>query len=184
MPAADPPVSFVLGRAPFVGRTLNVAAEARDVLRQMAPDAARCLVQLEMAVPPELSVHTDRLALHTVLRDLIDHAMRHATGGRVLLSALAVGRRVQIEVIDDGAAPAQAMQEAALRETAQLVALQGGTIDIDASPGDGTSVVVRLPEPAGAGIAPGRAPSRPKAQQRAEPPSAESEAVAEASWEI
>ena len=32
---------------------------------------------------------------------------------------------------------------------AQLVALQGGTVDIEACPGEGTAVLVRLPEPMG-----------------------------------
>ncbi len=182
--AATQPL-FGLGRTPFVGGVLDVATEARDVLGRMAAEAAGHLVQLEVAVQPDLSVHADRLALRTVLSDLVGNAMRHAPGGRVLLSAIRLGGRVQIAVIDDGAGPEAAVQEAALREVAQLVALQGGTLDVEAHPGKGTTVLVRLPESAGTGRAHGEArPARQPADQPAASPQAAREAVAGHSWEI
>ena len=84
-----------------------------------------------------------------VLSELVGSAMHHAPCGRVLLSAIRLGGRVQIAVIDDGDGPAAAVQEAALRDMAQLVALQGGTIDVESRRGEGTTVLVRLPEPMG-----------------------------------
>src|ERR1700733_4978157 len=154
-----------LRRAPFVSGTLDVAAEARSVLAQMAAEAAAHLVQLEFAAQADISVHADRYAVRAVLSELVANAVRHAPGGRVLLSAIRLGGRVQIAVIDDGAGPDAAVQEAELREMAQLVALQGGTIDVEAYPGEGTTVLVRLPEPMGNGRVPDVAPKHPKAVQ-------------------
>jgi signal transduction histidine kinase len=169
--------AFDLGRMPFVGGVLDVAAEVRDVLAQMAAEAARHLVRLEFAVQPELSVHADRLALRAVLSELVGNAVQHAPGGRVLVSAIRLGGRVQIAVIDDGAGPEAAVQEAALREVVQVVALQGGTIDVEVHAGEGTTVLVRLPEPVDTGRAPGEASAN---QKPAERPAASPQAVREA----
>ena len=159
-PMATLPPLYGLGRTPFASGLLDVAAELRDVLHHMAGEATGHLVQLEYAVQPELSVHADRLALRAVLSELVGSAVRHTPGGRVLLSAIRLGGRVQIAVIDDGAGPEAAVQEAALREMAQLVALQGGTIEVEVQPGEGTTVLVRLPEPLGTGHALGEAPPK------------------------
>lgn len=189
MVCASPP--FDLVRTPFASGSLNVAAEARDILARMAAEAAGHLVQLEIAVQPDLSIHADRLALHAVLSQLVGNAVHHAAGGRVLLSAIRLRGRVQIAVIDDGIGPDAAVQQAALRNVAQLVALQGGTIKVEAQRGESTTVLVQLPEPASANRTPGEMPqqrpavriataSRPE-QKAAQP---EQEALAEYSWEI
>jgi len=173
-----------LARMPFASTAIDVATEARDVLARMAAEAAGYLVQLEVAVQPDLSVHADRLALRAVLSQLVGNAMRHAAGGRVLLSAIRLGGRVQIAVIDDGIGPDAAVQESALREVAQLVALQGGTIEVEAQRGEGTTVLVRLPEPVSASGAPGKIPKQRLAARTATAPQAAQEALAGHSWEI
>jgi len=184
-PVGAPLPSFSLARTPFVGGMLDLAAEVRDVLGQMGPDAARRRVRLEMAVQPDLAVHADPLVLRALLGDLVGNAMRHAPGGRVLLSAARLGGRVEIAVTDDGAGAEAAMQEAALREAGQLVALQGGTIHIEVHPGEGTTVLLRLLEPMGTGRASGQAPAPPSAKQPAASPHAAREAaVAGQSWDI
>lgn len=175
---------FDLGRTPFAGDILDVAQEVRDVLAQMAAEAARQLVQLEFAAQPDLSVHADRLALRAVLGELVNHAMRHAPGGRVLLSAIRLGGRVQIAVIDDGVGPAAPVQEAALREVAQLVALQGGTVDIETHPGEGTTVLVRLPEPVGTTAEPEETPQWQTTERPTTQPQPARKAVAEQTWDI
>ncbi len=183
-PMADAPPAFGLGRTPFAGGELDVAAEARDVLRQMATEAQGRLVQLEFAVQPDLLVHADRHALRAVLSELVGNAMHHAPGGRILLSALRLGGWVQIGVMDDGDGPAASVQEAALRETAELVALQGGTIEVEARTGKGTAVLVRLPEPMATGRVPGEAPRRLPAERPAGSSRAAREVVVEHSWDI
>lgn len=180
----DTPAAFGLGQMPFASGELDVAAEAREALHLMAAEAARHLVQLEFATQPDLSVHADRLALRAVLSELLGNAIRHTPGGRVLLSATRLGGRVQFAVIDDGAGPAAAVQEAALRETAQVVALQGGTIEVEVHPGEGTTVLVRLPEQMETVRTPGEAPQGRPADHQVAPPQAAREAVAEPGWDI
>jgi hypothetical protein len=182
LPAALP--MFSLGRAPFAGDLLDVAAEVRDVLQHMAPEAARGRMRLEMAVQPDLAVHADKLALRTLLGDLVRNAMMHAPAGQVLLSAARFGGRVEIAVTDDGAGTEAEMRQAALREAGQLVALHGGSIHIDARPGEGTTVLVRLPEPMGARRAPGEASVRQPGRNPIAVAAPSWEAVAEHSWEI
>ena len=147
--ASASPLPFSLSRAPLVSGLLDVAAEAREVLQQMAAEAAGNLVHLEYAVQTDLSVHADRLALQTVLGKLVGNAVRRAPCGRVLLSAMRHGGRVQIAVSDDGTATDAAIQQAALRDMSELVALQGGTIEVEAQTGAGTTVLVRLPQQLG-----------------------------------
>jgi hypothetical protein len=55
---------------------------------------------------------------------------------------------VRICVLDDGSAVDRAVQEAQLRDAARLIALQGGTLEVNVRKGVGTTVVIRLPEPA------------------------------------
>jgi anti-sigma regulatory factor (Ser/Thr protein kinase) len=179
---ASPP--FDLVRMPFASAALDIATEARDVLARMATEAAGCLVQLEVAVQPGLAVHADRFALRAVLSQLVGNAIRHAAGGRVLLSASRLGGRVQIAVIDDGVGPDAVAQEAALREVVQLVALQGGTIEVEAQRGEGTTVLVRLPESDAAGRAPSEIPKQRPAARTTAAPQIVLEAVAGPSWEI
>jgi anti-sigma regulatory factor (Ser/Thr protein kinase) len=181
-PSVAAPPAFVLGQTPFVSTDLDVADEIRDVLQKMAFEASRHLVQLEFAVQPDLSVRADRLALHMVLSELLRKAVHHAPGGRVLLSATRLGGRVQIAVIDDGAGPDAAVQEAALREITQLVALQGGTVEVETHQGEGTTVLVRLPEPMETGRPATETPQQQPAESRA--PSPQAEAVTAQSWEI
>jgi len=142
---------FALGRTPFSGQMLNVATEVRTVLGQLAPLAAQGFVRLELAVPPELEVRADARALREVLGDLVSNAIRHTPCGHVLVGAMRHGGRVQISVTDDGAGPPEATQAARLRDAERLVALQGGTIDVDVhAPGEGATVRLRFPEPRGA----------------------------------
>jgi signal transduction histidine kinase len=175
---------FDLVRMPFASTALDVATEARDVLARMAAEAAGYLVQLEVAVQPNLSVHADRVALRAVLSQLVGNAVRHGACGRVLLSAIRLGGRVQIAVIDDGIGTDAVAQAAALREVAQLVTLQGGTIDVEAQRGEGTTVLVRLPEPASATRTPGTIPKQRPAGRAAAALQATQDALAGDSWEI
>jgi hypothetical protein len=66
---------------------------------------------------------------------------------------------------------------------AQLVALQGGTIDVESRRGEGTTVLVRLPEPMGTASTPET--RKPLPAERFAAPSADAlEAAVEHSWEI
>ena len=82
----------------------------------------------------------------------------------MLLGAGRHGGRVQVSVLDDGLPTDRAVQEAELRDAARLVALHGGTLEVNVRANAGTTVVIRLPEPA---AAPASAPVPASAPQPA-----------------
>jgi signal transduction histidine kinase len=150
-PRLPPRPVLNLGHMTFSSATIDAAAEIRSALMAMEADAARHGVRLESAVEPDLSLRTTQASLHALLTALIGHAIRQTPDGRVLVTGTRLGGRVQIAVMDDGIGVPEAVQQAALREVAQVVALQGGTLDIHVIPGEGGVVTVRLPEPMNAG---------------------------------
>jgi hypothetical protein len=134
-----------LGQTTFAAGVLDVGSETTAVMRQFEHLAAQRLVALELAVQPDLVVHTDSRALRQILGDVVSRAIEQSPCGRVLLAAAHVGGRVQIAVSDDGPHPDRALQASRLRPAESLAALQGATMDIDVRAGQGTTVVLRLP---------------------------------------
>jgi hypothetical protein len=90
-------------------------------------------------------VRTDARALREIVGDLVSHAIEQSPCGRVLLGAAHIGGRVQITVSDEAAHSDRALRASELRPAERLAALQGATLEIDARPGQGTTVVLRLP---------------------------------------
>lgn len=143
----QPPVGnrFELGRTPFSSGDLDVAAEARDVMRQLDSLAARLLVDVEYAVQPQLAVRADRRAFREILSDMVTTAIEQAPCGHVLLGAARTGGRVHITVSDDGENPSQEIRLSKLRSAERLAALHGATMEVDVRKGQGTTVFLRLP---------------------------------------
>ncbi len=136
---------FELGQTPFAAGDLDVAAEARDVMRQLDSLAARLLVDLEYAIQPQLAVRADRRAFREILSDIMTTAIEQAPCGHVLLGAAQTGGRVHITVSDDGEKPNREMRLSRLRSAERLAALQGATMEVDVRQGQGTTVFFRLP---------------------------------------
>jgi signal transduction histidine kinase len=136
---------FELGVTPFVGGELDVAAEARDVLRQVDSLAAQQLVDLEFAIQPDLTVRADRRAFREMLSDLLRTAIEQAPCGHVLLGAGRTAGRVDIVVSDDGGKPNREMRLSKLRSAERLAALHGATMEVDVRIDQGTTVTLRLP---------------------------------------
>jgi hypothetical protein len=136
---------FELGLVPFVSGELDVAVEARDVLRQLDSLAARQLVDLEYAVQPDLIVRADRRAFREILSDVVTTAIEQAPCGHVLLGATRSGGRVHVVVSDDGGTPNRDMRLSKLRSAESLAALHGATMEVDVRMGQGTTVSLRLP---------------------------------------
>lgn len=145
--ATAPLSDFVPTRRPLAADQLDVELELRACVQARDARAVDRHVRLETAIQPELTVRADAGALRQAVLDVLDNAIGHSNGGRVLVAAGRHGGRVQIAVLDDGAAVDRAEQEAHLRGAERLVALQGGTFDISVRPGAGSTVVIRLPEP-------------------------------------
>ena len=133
--------------ASFGSRLLDIEREALGAIRQVESFATRRRVRLEIAIQPGLTVQADPRGFHRTLVCLLENAIGHAPGGKVLVGGMRHGGRIQIAVLDDGQGPNRLEQAADLRSVEGIVALQGGTLQIESRPGQGTLVVLRLPEP-------------------------------------
>jgi signal transduction histidine kinase len=81
-----------------------------DTLRSMGPRASSKRVVLDGDVPPNLPmVRIDLGRIQRVLVNLVDNAIRHTPeSGRITLTAVDVGREVQVDVADTGEGIAEA----------------------------------------------------------------------------
>jgi signal transduction histidine kinase len=141
---------FELGQTPFASDLMDVAAEVGAVLRLFEGLAAQNFVTLDVAIQPHLSVRADARVFREIVGDLVAHAIGQSPCGRVLLGAARSGGRVQVTVCDDGPGVDRGLQASKLRPAERLAALQGATMEVDARAGQGTTVVLRLPEPGAA----------------------------------
>jgi len=140
------------GHAPLrlEAERLDAERELVSAVQDIVGLAAERLVRLEAAIQPDLTIWADKAALRRMLAAPLRAAVARSPGGRVLLGAGRHGGRVQVSVLDDGPPTDRAVQEAELREAARLAALHGGTLEVNVRANAGTTVVIRLPEPAAA----------------------------------
>ncbi len=167
---------FELGQTRFASGLMDVAAEVSSVLRQFEGLAAQNFVALDVAIQPRLAVRADARVFREIVGDLVAHAIGQSPCGRVLLGAGRSGGRVQVTVCDDGPGVDRGLQASKLRPAERLAALQGATMEVDARAGQGTTVVLRLPEP-------GAARRGSKMAEPTDPASVWADAKQSASWE-
>lgn len=145
-----------------------LAEEVAMVLDELRRHAEDCEAALHADVPDDLVVRADPEGLHTVLRNLVQNAIKAACGGgEVTLRASLAGGRVRLEVRDTGIGfpPAEAarlfqkfyrIEEDArdrpsgtglgLYLVRRCVELDGGTVDASSDgPGRGATFVVTWP---------------------------------------
>ncbi len=125
---------------------LDVATEARTVMGLFAELATQRGVRMEIAVDPALTVRMEQHQFHELLGAVLTHAI-HAGSGHVLLGAMRHAGRVQIAVIDEGSGINREQQVTDLRQAARLAAMQGATLEVDARPGEGTTILLRILAP-------------------------------------
>jgi signal transduction histidine kinase len=88
--------------------------------------------------------------LFRVAQEAIANATRHASAGNVLVRLAADERAVTLEVVDDGRGfdpSAAAGPGLGLFTMRERVALADGTVEVTSSPGNGTRVSARVPQP-------------------------------------
>jgi signal transduction histidine kinase len=151
--AVEGPPSDLISAPPSVD--LEVAI--REALIAADPVARSLWVRMDLAVDAAMTVPVDPGALRIALRDILLAAINATPGGQVLVTAVTLGRQLRIRITDDGPGADQRLREASMRQTEAMIALQGGSIAIEARPGRGTSVVIRLPVSASAEEEPGSA---------------------------
>jgi len=139
--------------------------------------------------PTDLRVHSDRVLLERILRNLVGNALRYTTRGGVLVAARRRGEHVRIEVRDTGVGIAPEHQQAIFEEFVQVQAsAQGSTlgmglglaivrrsatmlghrIGLRSTPGRGSCFWIELPRVAAPAQAPDEtAPAAPPPSQLA-----------------
>jgi hypothetical protein len=132
---------------PSHDRLCDAGAEVRDLALTLQSFVESHMARLKFATQPDLMLRMDRGVLREILWDVASGAICAAPGGQVLMTAMRQGGRIHITISDDGQAGDVAAREAALRDASRLVALQGGSLDIDSRAHEGTSVTIRLPIP-------------------------------------
>jgi signal transduction histidine kinase len=110
---------------------LALSRAVADTLEEMATPAAEHQTRLVNDVPEGLHVYADPDGVRTVLRNLVDNAVRATANGTVLVTARAAGPRTRLEIQDNGAgfAPEVAAHlfDKFYRPEASTRAQQGGT---------------------------------------------------------
>jgi signal transduction histidine kinase len=127
----------------------EVAREVRAAADAVYGLACACFVGIDLAVEEKIGLRTDPTVLRTVLRSTIESAVRATPGGHVLVTAHIVGTQIHIRIIDDGPNADWRSREIQLLEPVELLTVQRGSLAVEARPGRGTAVTIRLPLTAG-----------------------------------
>jgi two-component system, OmpR family, sensor histidine kinase KdpD len=141
-----------------------------EVLRAAADATGAGPDRLKLTVDPDLPlIEADAAQLERAFANLLENALRHGAGHPVSVRARASGGRVLVRVVDRG--PGIPLSEQArifepfyrapggqesgpgsglgLAIVRGFVEANGGTVDVESLPHQGTSFVVRLPIPVG-----------------------------------
>jgi len=144
---------------------VSIAEIVREVVELYEDIAEDKHIQVSTDVEPGLTVPADSKRLRQVLANLVDNAIKYtSSGGRVALSAHREGPFVRLDVADTGVGIAphdlphiwdrlyrgdQSRAERGLGLGLSLVraivVAHGGTVDVAAEPGRGSTFSVRLP---------------------------------------
>jgi two-component system osmolarity sensor histidine kinase EnvZ len=147
-------LAFARGEGTEQAKPVDLSAMLTDV----ATAARRGGANIEIKVPDALTVSLRADAVKRAITNLVDNARRHA--GRVMVSAVARGRSVLVNVDDDGPGIAADRREDVFRPfqsgstggtglgltiARDIVRAHGGDISLEDSPLGGLRARVRLP---------------------------------------
>jgi len=133
-------------RAPSCARSSLPASLARGGLET----GLQSLVA-DLAVPVDIEVAVPRLApaiettAYFVVAEALTNVVKHARASCARVTAELDADAVEITVSDDGVGGADATGGSGLMGLADRVAARAGTLEVDSTPGEGTTVRVRLP---------------------------------------
>ena len=147
-------LAFARGEGTEQAKPVDLGAMLSDV----ASAARRGGANIEISVPETLTVSLRADAVRRAITNLVDNARRHA--GRIVVSAVARGRSVMVNVDDDGPGIAAENRENVFRPfesgaaggtglgltiARDIVRAHGGEISLEDSPLGGLRARVRLP---------------------------------------
>ncbi len=155
-----------------------IAPLLREIVERFAPLAGADAVRIRTELDESLLALADPDAMHQIVINLLDNAIKYADRGPVILRAVLRDGRARLEVEDHGpgvpatdrgrvwepfvrlrpeaAVPGSGIGLAVVRE---LVAAHGGRCHVETTPGGGARFVVELPGAARVGPGPSRTPS-------------------------
>jgi PAS domain S-box-containing protein len=160
--------SVQTGELPMTIESLPLRAVVEETWAMLAGAAHEAGVQVIDEVPPDasLTVRADRRRLKQIVSNLLSNAIKYnRAGGWVRLRATAAGARVELAVADSGSG-IDATQRARLFQpferlgaqngpvagtglglalSRQLAEAMGGSIEVESTPGVGSTFRVRLP---------------------------------------
>ncbi|MGC8762274.1 MAG: HAMP domain-containing sensor histidine kinase [Acidobacteriota bacterium] len=154
---------------PPLREVVDLGAMAEDLASALEGPAEEAKVRLQVEVPRGLTLHADPLLLESVLKNLLDNAVRYnRPGGEVLLRARDGGAFAEITVSDTGEGiPARHLPRIferfyrvdahrsrekggtglGLAIVKHAVQRMGGEVSVESTVGAGTTFTVRLPLP-------------------------------------
>jgi signal transduction histidine kinase len=146
---------------------VDVASVLEDSLRLVQAEAKRLGVTIVRSFATGLVVHADENALHQVFLNLLTNALRAMPqGGRLEVAAAADDRELRVRVTDTGRGitaadlphifvpfftsgddPGTPGTGLGLSVSHGIVEAHGGTIEVESTPGAGSTFTVRIPRP-------------------------------------
>jgi two-component system, OmpR family, phosphate regulon sensor histidine kinase PhoR len=146
---------------------VDIEALARDAWQISAESVPDCTIEFALNIEPDVALTTDRDALHRILTNLIDNALRHTPpGGTIRVGARNQDEAVELVVQDTGSGiPAEHLSRVferfyrvdpgrsreaggtglGLSIVKHLVETQRGSVDLESTLGRGTTVRIRFP---------------------------------------
>ncbi|MEM6773093.1 MAG: HAMP domain-containing sensor histidine kinase, partial [Bacteroidota bacterium] len=154
------------GNAPYQPENLHLAALTEEAVDLYEQAAELKQVELITTIPNHLIIKADPRALLSVIRNLVNNAIKFTpSGGKVTLTARSVGRDIILEIKDTGIGMSSMQQKklfdlsvTSLPGTAgergsglglllcqELVVQNGGKIRLDSKEGTGSTFTIHLP---------------------------------------
>jgi hypothetical protein len=129
-------------RDPSVDLRAELLAALSDARRQARGPCVRVEVEAPRGLRPRVRSNTLRPVLLALLRNAIEHAPR----GKVFVGAMRADGEMRVVIIDDGPLVAEPLTVDVRTSLARLLALSDATLLVDHRPGDGTTVMLCLPD--------------------------------------
>jgi hypothetical protein len=121
----------------------SIDASLKLVLKRLAPIITSRRIMVDWAVSPYLTVQISTPVVANILEELLLAAIHHSFAGRLLLTAWEHNGRIAVRVIDDVPNAGPALPQRSMRSLMELMAFQGGTLDVEVQPA-GTILTVWL----------------------------------------
>jgi hypothetical protein len=146
-PAAPAPLVAIFSPTKHNPGPIDLRDALAELVAEVRAEADAQGVRLELAIPSDLMVRSDSPYLRPAVRALLCNAIAHAPGGQVFVGAMRAEGCVRLIIIDDGKTASRPIAAPLRRPLARLLASSGTGLVVDHRPGDGTTLVLSLPEP-------------------------------------